>query len=108
MKGVSVTDYQNEIAKFFSHLRIDYSETQKKQAERLGVNQSYISYLGTDKRPFTYGMYKTICEHYRITDEQKIKMIDWLIKEDVQKRYFERFPDAELKDLFYVMYGEEK
>lgn len=98
--------YQNEIGFFLKHLRVDYSESVKDQSDRLGCNPSYIYMLGTDKRPFSIWCYKTICEHYRVSESDRKKMIDWLIKEDVQKRFFEKFPDAELKDLFYVLYGD--
>ncbi len=98
--------YRNKVGKILAKLRVDYGESQGKQALRLHFNQSYLSMVSTDRRNFTIDLYKSIMEHYADRAQvYKTELQTILIKEDVKERFMKEFPDATVEQIFYVMYG---
>lgn len=98
--------YRNEIGKILAKLRVDYGESQAKQAERLGVSMSYISMVGSGKRNFSYELYKSILEHYYSIDKYKDSLDELVIGEERKKRFLSVFPKITNKEILYILYGE--
>ena len=105
----STVCYRNEVGKILAKLRVDYGESQKKQADRLGFNAAYLSMVSSDKRNFSYELYKSVMEHYAPkAGEYKDELINALIKPEVRARFEETFADATLERILYVLYGEKQ
>lgn len=98
--------YRNEIGKILAKLRVDYGESQAKQAERLGVSMSYISMVGSGKRNFSYELYKSILEHYYSVDKYKDSLDELVIGEERKKRFLSVFSKITNKEILYILYGE--
>lgn len=106
MKKRSVSCISSELGKVFAHLRAEYSETVAIQSARLGFNSSYIYLVLVGKRQFSFNLFKSLLEHYTITDEYKKVFINELIKPEQQARFEEICPGIKPEDLIYVLYGE--
>ena len=106
--GTTVNCYLNDIGKVLKKLRVDFEETQKQQAARLGFDPAYLSLVSTDRRGFSIEVYKSIIEHYGNTAEAyKETLNKALVKADIRARFTETFPDATDEQMIYVLYGEK-
>ena len=102
----STVCYRNEVGKILAKLRVDFGESQTRQAERLGYNASFLSLVSSDRRGFSYDLYKSIMEHYAPKATlYKNELQAALIKENVRKRFLEVFPNATAEQMIYVLYG---
>ncbi len=97
--------YRNTVGKILAKLRVDYGESQGKQAMRLHFNQSYLSMVSSDRRNFTIELYKSIMEHYSDKAQAYKTELQAILIKDVKDRFMEQFPDATVEQIFYVMYG---
>ncbi len=105
----STSCYRNKVGKILCKLRVDYGETQAKQAERLGYTQCYLSMVSTDKRKFSYDLYCKIMERYgTMAVVYKTELIKELLQKDVEERFLELFPESNPEKLLYILYGETK
>lgn len=104
----STVCYRNEVGKILAKLRVDYGESLAKQAVRLGFNQSYLSMVSSDKRSFSYELYKSIMEHYsEKASVFKEELINELVKADVKERFIELYPETTPEQMLYILYGEK-
>lgn len=104
----STVCYRNELGKILAKLRVDYGESLAKQAARLGFSTAYMSMVASDRRGFSYELYKSIMDHYAgKAAEYKRELITELIKHDVKERFIELFPEATPEHMLYVLYGEK-
>ena len=102
----STVCYRNEVGKILAKLRVDFGESQTRQAERLGYNASFLSLVSSDRRGFSYDLYKSIMEHYAPKATlYKNELQSALIKEDVKARFLEICPDATAEQMIYVLHG---
>lgn len=98
--------YRNELGKILSKLRVEYSETMKMQAERLGYSSNYISMVSTDRRPLSAEFYKSVMEHYgKQAQEYKDDLLNILFDKDIIARFHELVPEGTLDQLLYLVYG---
>lgn len=106
--GTTVNCYLNDIGKVLKKLRVDFAETQKQQAARLGFAPAYLSLVSTDRRGFSMEVYKSIIEHYgRKAEIYKETLNKALVKADIRRRFAETFPNATDKQMIYVIHGVE-
>ena len=98
--------YRNKLGKILSKLRVEYSETLKMQAERLGYSSNYISLVSTDRRPLSVDFYKSVMEHYgRQAEVYKTDLLNILFDEGLKARFEELLPGSSLEQLLYLIYG---
>lgn len=108
MGFASTVCYRNEVGKILAKLRVDYGESQEKQAARLGFSSSYLNMVSTDRRGFSYELYKSIIAHYAEKSSVfKEELINELIKTDVKERFTELFPNTTPEQMLYILYGEK-
>ncbi len=94
-----------EIGRILGKLRVDYSETQAKQAVRLGIDIANLNRISTGNRALPYEVYKKILECYDTSAYgNDIDLI--LIKRDVWERFKAKDPAITTKEIIYLLYGE--
>lgn len=106
MGFASAICYRNELGKILSKLRVEYSETLKMQADRLGYSSNYLSMVSTDRRPLSAEFYKSIMEHYgKQAEEYKTELLNILFDDGIKARFQELVPGGTLEQLLYLIHG---
>src|SRR5574344_949275 len=99
-----------ETGKILAYYRFQYCETAAKQAKRLGFNAMYISLVSNGHRRVTPEVYRSIIEHYPLTDKEKESVLRQMCGEDVYRRFDEVIPGNKISvaDKVYLINGFRK
>ena len=103
--------HYTEWGKVFARLRVMYSETLKQQGQRLGFNEMYISFIQNGRKAVSPQVYKSVVEHYRLTDEDKAILMRGMIRDEEVERFRSVFgadvDDGKITvpDMVYILTG---
>lgn len=98
---------RTETGKILALYRIKYGETVAKQAKRLGFNPAYISLISNGHKTLTPAVFKSVVEHYSLTEENKAVLLRQMCEDDRFKRLDEVLPGntLNLEDKVYLLTG---